>query len=250
MTDDLTERQRQSIDVADDTPDEATEDDLDTLLELTRHPDSEVRVEAARATSTVAATQPDLVAPRLPDVIGLLHNHDLDVRTFGQDTVGYLGSKRPEALEGTTAVRHLAQGFTDENEFVRANAAETLGIVGETAPDLLADSGVLHSLVATVEGDEDYPEARAQAARALGRIGKAEPSLIDDRTVERLEAVAARDDEITGTVDTVIDSIETARTIDHGSDAEDADTEFCPACGAELDADPAPNFCRNCGQEL
>jgi hypothetical protein len=104
MTDDLSERQRRAIDIADDSPEDATDDHLDTLFELTRHPDSDARVDAARAISTVAATQPDLVVSRLDDTIGLLHSHDLDVRTFGQDVLGYLGSERPEALEGTTAI--------------------------------------------------------------------------------------------------------------------------------------------------
>jgi hypothetical protein len=74
-------------------------------------------------------------------------------------------------------------------------------------------------------------------------------TLIDDRTVERLEAVVERDD-VGGRIGTAVEGIETAvRT--HSADAGDgAETEFCPACGAELDADPVPNFCRNCGQEL
>lgn len=248
MTDDLTERQRRTIDGADDSPEDATDDHLDTLLELTRHPDSDVRAEAARAFSTVAATQPDLVTPRLGDAIGLLNSHDLDVRTFGQDVLGYLGSKRPDALEGTTAVHHLAQGLTDQNEFVRMNAAETVGTVGEVEPELFVDPSIVDALVGKVESN-DRGATRGHAAKSLEQIGKAAPSLLDDRTVERLEAVVEQED-VGGRIETAVDAVKTARAT-HEADAGDGTTtEFCPACGAELDADPAPNFCRNCGQEL
>lgn len=145
-------------------------------------------------------------------------------------------------------MRHLAQGLTDENEYARANTAETLGIVGEAAPELIADTAIVDSLVARAEGDDEYPEAQGHAARALGRIATADPSLIDDRTVDRLEAVAASDDGIAGTVETVVDTIETARAV--GGSGTDDPTVFCPACGAELAADPEPNFCRECGREV
>lgn len=248
MTDDLTNRQQRALDMADAAPGDATDDNLDALLELTRHDDSEVRAEAAQGVKMVAGERPELVAARLPEVIGLLHNSVVDVRTFGQDIVGILGSERPGALEGSTAGHHLAQGLTDGNEFVRAGAATRLGIVGEAAPELVADPSIVDALVATVEADA-YDEARAQAAKSLEGITRAEPSLIDDRTVERLEAVVERDD-VGGRIGTAVEGIETAvRT--HSADAGDgAETEFCPACGAELDADPVPNFCRNCGQEL
>ncbi|OYR57322.1 HEAT repeat domain-containing protein [Halorubrum halodurans] len=248
MTANLTARQQRALDMADAAPADATDDNLDALLELTRHDDSAVRADAAQGVEMVAKEHPDLVADRLPDVIGLLHNPSVDVRTFGQDVVGILGSERPGLLAGTTAVRHLAQGLTDENEFVRAGAATRLGIVGEAAPDLLSDAAVLDALVAKAEGDT-YTEARAQAVESLEAAANADPSLIDDRTVERLRTVIERDD-VGGRVETAVEGIETAWRNRAASAGDGAGTEFCPACGAELDADPVPNFCRNCGQEL
>lgn len=215
---------------------------------MSRHDDSDVRVEAARGISAVAATRPDLVAPRLPDAIGLLHSHDLGVRTFGQDVIRELGTGRPEVLEGTTAAYHLAQGLTDEDEFVRMNPAETLDIVGGAAPDLFGHPGVVDALVANVAGDA-REATRGHAAQSFERIANADPSLIGDRTVERLRAVVERDD-VGGRIEPVVEGIETARRNRAGNAGDGAGTEFCPACGAELDADPAPNFCRNCGREL
>lgn len=98
MTDDLSERQRRALDIADDSPADATEADLDALLSLTRYHDSGVRADAAQAVSTLTANQPDLVAARLPDAIDLLYSLDVDVRMFGQDVVRFLGSERPGAL--------------------------------------------------------------------------------------------------------------------------------------------------------
>jgi hypothetical protein len=127
------------------------------------------------------------------------------------------------------------------------NAAETVGIVGEVAPELFVDESIVDALVAKVEGD-DRGATRGHAAKSLEEIGEAEPSLIDDRTVERLEAVVAQED-VGGRIETAVDAVTTAST--NAADTRDGTaTEFCPACGAELDADPAPNFCRNCGQEL
>ena len=170
MTDDLTSRQRRGLDMADAAPEDATDDNLDALLELTRHPDSDVRADAAQAVKTITANQPGLVAPRLHDAIGLLHSHDLDVRTFGQGIVGLLGSKRPDATEATTAAHHLAQGLTDENEFVRMNAAETIGTVGEVSPELFAHPGIVDALVGKVESD-DRGATRGHAAQSLATIG-------------------------------------------------------------------------------
>jgi HEAT repeat protein len=249
MTDDLTSRQRRGLDMADAAPEDATDDNLDALLELTRHPDSDVRADAAQAVKTITANQPGLVAPRLHDAIGLLHSHDLDVRTFGQGIVGLLGSKRPDATEATTAAHHLAQGLTDENEFVRMNAAETIGTVGEVSPELFAHPGIVDALVGKVESD-DRGATRGHAAQSLATIGTADPSVIDDGTVERLEAVLERGDGVGGRIESAIDAVTTAKATRGANAGDKGETEFCPACGVELDADPTPNFCRNCGQEL
>lgn len=249
MTDDLTSRQRRGLDMAEAAPEDATDDNLDALLELTRHSDSDVRADAAQAVETITAAQPDLVAPRLQEAIGLLHSHDLDVRTFGQAIVGLLGTKRPDVIEGTTTAHHLAQGLTDENEFVRMNAAETIGTVGEVSPELFAHPGIVDALVGKVESD-DRGATRGHAAQSLATIGTADPSVIDDGTVERLEAVLERGDGVGERIESAIDAVTTARATREASAGDGATTEFCPACGSELDADPTPNFCRNCGQEL
>ena len=86
--------------MADYAPEDATDDNLGGLLELTSHPESDTRAEAARGIKLIAEAQPDLVADRLPAAIGLLHSHDSDVRTFGQDVIRILGSERPEVLAG------------------------------------------------------------------------------------------------------------------------------------------------------
>ena len=249
MTDDLTSRQRRGLDMADAAPEDATDDNLDALLELTRHPDSDVRADAAQAVKTITANQPGLVAPRLHDAIGLLHSHDLDVRTFGQGIVGLLGSKRPDATEATTAAHHLAQGLTDENEFVRMNAAETIGTVGEVSPELFAHPGIVDALVGKVESD-DRGATRGHAAQSLATIGTADPSVIDDGTVERLEAVLERGDGVGGRIESAIDAVTTAKATRGAHAGDNGETAVCPAGAVELDAEPTPNFCRHCGHEL
>lgn len=77
----------------------------------------------------------------------------------------------------------------------------------------------------------------------------ADSSAIDEVTLDRLKTVVERDD-VGERIEVAVEGIETAVRSHNSAAGDGADTEFCPACGTELDAGPTANFCRNCGQEL
>ncbi|MGQ4556337.1 HEAT repeat domain-containing protein [Halobellus sp. GM3] len=248
-----TDNQQRILESAVDGSVALDEDERDALLTLTRHPSEDVRVEAANALTIVAGTQPSLLGPRADAVLLTLRDADVNVRALALDAAATLATADPESAVEANAISNVAQALNDRNEFVRAQAAESLGEIGEGAADLLLDTGAVQSLARRVDS-EDHSDARAQAARALGRIGSAAPELIDERTEGCLER-AVDDPEIDRSVRSALDSIAAARA--GGPDAPSVSTAtagstagFCPQCGTEITTDPEPNFCRSCGHEL
>jgi rubrerythrin len=250
VTDALTDRQRNARRTAEESPADLTAADLDALADLAGHDAEETRVDAAEALSHVAGERPDLVVANVSAVLRGFVVDDVNVRTFAMNAVAALAREAPERLGETTAVSNVAQALNDRDEWVRASAAETLGDVGETDPDLVADAGVVRSLARRVES-EAFPDARAQMARSLGRIGRATPELIDDCVESRLERLAEADDEIERSAQAAVDAIAEGRAETAGTESDRGEAAaFCPQCGTEIETDPAPNFCRNCGHEL
>ena len=67
----------------------------------------------------------------------------------------------------------------------------------------------------------------------------------------RLERLAEADDEIERSAQAAVDAIAEGRAEAAGTESDRGEAAaFCPQCGAAIETDPAPNFCRNCGHEL
>ena len=252
MSDPLTDRQRRVLDRVGSDPASADATDVETLVEVAcRNPDAE-GADAAQAICRLAAEQPDTLTERVGSVLPLFAVDDPNIRWRAVDIVATLAKADPERLAGTTAITNVQQAIVDPEGWNRAHAAEMLSEVAIASPELVDDE-VLPTLARRLESEE-FPDARAQIALVFGRIARAEPGLLDEHDEYIQAAIEKRlgeDDEIESSLENAADAIAEANTsTEGGSDRERGTTAFRPACGTELTADPAPRFCRYCGQEL
>lgn len=183
----------------------------------------EVKRELARALERVAVADPGRLRGSLSELAERSADPDERVRYHLLTAMVAVGCEHPESLDACADT--VAARLDDESEFVRARAAEAIGLLARAST--------------------------ADAARPVARLetmAEAERTFVADRAVFALEAVddgvdaETRDDEV-GTLEAV-----RRTTDDIGTEIEGDDGDHeCPHCGGTLPPF-GPPLCPACGR--
>ncbi|MFC7203468.1 HEAT repeat domain-containing protein [Haloferax namakaokahaiae] len=180
----------------------------------------EVKVKLAKALEYVAVGNPRRLRHHVSRLADHLDDEDVLVRYHLCTAVAAVGCAYPDTL---TAIRdELRERLADENEFVAARAAETLGILRRADESQSPPGEALEPLA---DSEDSFVRARVRFASAPAEARET------DTTPDEVGTIGG----IRNTTETVAEKI-----------SSPVGDEECPLCGIVLPAD-GPPMCPRCG---
>lgn len=182
----------------------------------------EVTEKLAKALAHVALGDPDRLRYQVDSLGDHLQADSELVRYHLSTAIVVIGCARPEQL--TDAKAPLVSCLEDESQYVRGRAAEALGLLAGTDPEISLPTAQLETLTA----DDEFVADRAAFALSQHRSG-------------------ASGDAATGVA--TIDAIR-GHTTDIAAEIRSPDVDGgCPHCGLSL-SESGPPLCPGCGTPL
>lgn len=172
-----------------------------------------VRQLAGHTLRRTATADPDAVAPVADDVVALVADPDPHVRTAAAETLLALADGRPDAVE--PHLETLAERFEDDaGAIVPARVAQTVAVLGPTAPEPVASIAVEHAprIRSLLEADE--PPVRGAAATLLALGADERPSIVEpaaDRLQELRDGTDRVPEYVRAAADDALSTLETGR---------------------------------------